>query len=170
MAGSQDIAAALKSTPQPVQLCVYVPGTGVVALKADTGDAIADAAGFSYAGLRLGLENAPNRYTSSATAFWNAAVVGAGGFSAAYNTLGQWGKAHIYVTSSVANTITVQYSLDGVNWFDLTQDNAGTLFIIALVAGHLSAVRDLPLFPGTQIRLIAVGASTLTAGIELCGI
>ena len=138
---ASDIAAGLKSTPAPVQLCLYVPGTGAVAMAADAGDATLDAAGFNYAELRLGLKNAPNRYINSPTAFWNAAVLGANAISPSYNTNGQWGKAHIYATSSVANTITVQYSMDNVNWFDLTQDNAGTLFTLAMVVGHLSAVQ-----------------------------
>lgn len=117
------------------------------------------------------LNSAPEVQSNSPTAFWNAAAVLAGAFSTAVQNLtATWGKARITVISSAVNTYTVQVSYDNTTWYDLTQDNAGTLFTIAAVTGHLNVSRDLPGPLPPYIRLVAVGAATVTAGIMEYGL
>ena len=115
--------------------------------------------------------NAPESQNFNQTAFFNNSAQGAGAFSAVVsNTGGTFGKGRITVKSALANTFTVQVSVDNVNWYDLTQDNAGTLFTIATVAGHLATARDLPGPVPPFMRLVVVTADTVTAGYEFFGL
>ena len=117
------------------------------------------------------LGNAPETSFSNATAFWSAASPGAGVASAAIQTFALWGKLRVSVISAAAATFTVQFSYDNITWYDLTQDNAGTLFTIATTAGHLNVMRDLPGPAQNWIRLISVAAATgVTAGVTFWGL
>lgn len=111
----------------------------------------------------VGFTSAGNSQTSSINAFWNAAVVGAGGTSSSVSVTG-FGKIRIFVNTSVADTFNVQISLDaGVTWYTLTQDNAGTPVIIATTTTQLLSCRDIATFGGL-IRLLSISAATITAG------
>ena len=115
--------------------------------------------------------NAPEFQTNLLTGFWNALAVLAGAFSSVIVNNGTtWGKGRIFLQSSVANTYTVQVSPDNVNWYDLTENDTGSIFTLDAVAGHLNVARDLPGPIAAYTRLVAVGAATVTAGMMEYGI
>lgn len=161
------IEADGQGNPVPGQL--YFAGQ-FAAVGLQAGDIQTDGNGVPWAYPRYRLAYAPNIQADQANVLWNNQAAGAGGASTAMQTFGQWGRGAIYATASAATNLTAQGSFDGVTWYDLTQDNAGTLWTLALVAGHLAAARDLPGHVPPYIRLLTSAAVTLTAGVVLTGI
>src|SRR5260370_25044315 len=112
---------------------------------------------------QVNLASGGNTHNDASTVFWNNQVVLAAGVSASTGPFG-YGKIRIFVQTSVADTFNVQLSPDnGTTWYTLTQDNAGTPLIIATTASQLFSARDIQTFGGT-IRLVSIGAATITAG------
>lgn len=119
----------------------------------------------------IAVGNAPEFQANILTGFWNNLAVLAAAISSVITNNGTtWGKGRIFVISSVANTYTVQVSPDNVNWYDLTENDTGSIFTLDCVAGHLNVARDLPGPIAAYTRLIAVGAATVTAGMMEYGI
>lgn len=163
-----DVSSIVKDTrPIPVLVCGYSPTVGAVPLQA--GGASADGLFTQYGSFQTaiqGINGNSNGSQSSQTAFWNAAAVGASGVSASAQQ--QFvGKLRIRVNTSVADTLNLQMSIDGgTTWYTLTQDNAGTLWIIATTATSLIVCRDASTFGSALMRLFNVTAATVTAGYE----
>lgn len=94
-----------------------------------------------------------------------AQALGAGGSSASVRLHGGWSRAQLYASASVATSILVQVSPDGVNWYILTEDKAGDGFTLLLSASSLFAARDLPGFVFDWVRVVSTAAATVTAGL-----
>jgi hypothetical protein len=164
MAGlPQSQQGAGMGTPQPGQSISGQPVVVTNEPQLAPGSSVVLNAGVSNIGA-VALQAGGNNEVQSNNAFWNAAVVGAGGVSSSINLPG-YGRIRIFVQTSVADTFNVQVSDDGgTTWYTLTQDNAGTPLIIATTATQLTSARDITGFPGQALRLFAVGAATVTAG------